>query len=228
MRFLPWWAVVSSACAPLFLVGGWAVAAVLEGPGYDPATETISVLAADGAAGRGVLTVALVALGVCHVVTAYGLRLAATPGRVALGCGGLAVIGMALAPVPRSGGSLTHGWVVGVGFALMAVWPVLAASASASANTDASARGRAVPWALRLSVSLVVCLSMGAGALWFLGELHRHGADGVAERVLTAVQTVWPLVVVLSCLRREPPARPRRWTGPRDASRDDASRDDVT
>lgn len=191
MRFVPWWAVLSSGCAPFLLIGGWTVGAVLQGPGYDPATETISVMAADGSSGRWVLIGAMVALGACHVVTAWGLRVAAIAGRVALACGGVAVIGMALSPVPRgSGGSLVHGWVVGVGFTLMALWPVLAAD-----------RGGAAPWGLRPVLSIVVCALMGVGAAWFLIELHREGAVGVAERVLTAAQTVWPFVVVASCLR---------------------------
>lgn len=142
MRFVPWWAVLSSGCAPLLLVGGWSVAAVLHGPGYDPVAETISVMAADGASGRWVLTGVLLVLGICHLVTAWGLRPAAPAGRVALGCGGVAVMGMGLSPVPESGGSLVHGWVVAVGFALMALWPVLA-----------SDRDGAAPWGLRPALS---------------------------------------------------------------------------
>ncbi|MDI3387511.1 DUF998 domain-containing protein [Streptomyces sp. B-S-A8] len=216
MRFVPWWAVLSSGCAPLLLVGGWTLAAVVEGPGYDPVTETISAMAADGASGRGVLSGALVALGVCHLVTAWGLRPAAVAGRVALGCGGLAVIGMALSPVPESGGSLVHGWVAAVGFALMALWPVLAAAWPGAARRGAAwpgaarrgaaqpggVRPEAVPWGLRPALSLAVCLLMGAGAVWFLVALHRQGAAGVAERVLTTAQTAWPFAVVLSCGRR--------------------------
>ncbi|MDQ8705351.1 DUF998 domain-containing protein [Streptomyces sp. LHD-70] len=192
MRFVPWWAVLSSACAPFLLVGGWSIAAQLHGPGYDPVTETISVMAADGASGRWVLTGVLFVLGTCHLVTAWGLRPAALAGRAALACGGVAVIGMGLSPVPESGGSEVHGWVAAVGFALMALWPVLA-----------SDRDGAAPWGLRLALSLAVCLLMGAGAAWFLIELHRQGgAAGVAERVLTTAQTAWPFVVVASCRGR--------------------------
>lgn len=189
MMLVRWWAVLSSGCAPFLLVGGWVVTADLQGAGYDPVTETISVMAADGAPGRGVLTGALVALGACHLVTAWGLRAAAFAGRVALGCGGVVVVGMALFPVPESGGSLVHGWVVGIGFALMALWPVLAADGGGEA-----------PWALRPGVSIAVCLLMGVGAVWFLIELHGQGAAGVAERVLTTVQTMWPFVVAVSSL----------------------------
>ncbi|AWL42575.1 MULTISPECIES: DUF998 domain-containing protein [unclassified Streptomyces] len=126
MRSVPWWALLSSACAPVLLVGGWTVSAVLQGPGYDPGSATISILASDGAQGYWVMTSALVGLGVCDVVTACGLRPAARAGRVALGGGGLSAMLLALFPAPASGGSLDHGTVVAVGFALLALWPVLA------------------------------------------------------------------------------------------------------
>ncbi|WP_405802831.1 DUF998 domain-containing protein [Streptomyces halstedii] len=126
MRSVPWWALLSSACAPVLLVGGWTVSAVLQGPGYDPGSATISILASDGAQGYWVMTSALVGLGVCDVVTACGLRPAARAGRVALGGGGLSAMLLAFFPAPASGGSLDHGAVVAVGFALLALWPVLA------------------------------------------------------------------------------------------------------
>lgn len=190
MRLVPKWALVSSGCAPVLLAGGWTIAGLREGPAYDPATQTISVLAAYGASGSWVMTGALVALGACHLLTAWGLRAAALAGRVALGGGGVAALAVALIPAPSSGGSLRHGSVVAVGFALLAVWPVLAAH-----------RGRAAPWGLRPVPSLVVTALMGVGAAWFLIEVHDRGVIGVAERVVTSVQSLWPFVVVASCLR---------------------------
>lgn len=172
------------------LIGGWTVAALLEGPAYDPATQTISVLAAYGAAGFWVMTAALAVLGVCHVLTALGLRPAALPGRVALGAGGVAALVVALLPPPSSGGSLRHGSAAAVGFALLAVWPVLAADRRDSA-----------PWGLRLVPSLTATAVMVLGAAWFLVEMHQDGAAGVAERLVTALQSLWPFVVVASCLR---------------------------
>lgn len=52
-RSVPWWALFSSVCAPILLVGGWAISAVLQGPEYDPASRTISTLAARGPTGTG-------------------------------------------------------------------------------------------------------------------------------------------------------------------------------
>ncbi|MFJ5136977.1 DUF998 domain-containing protein [Streptomyces sp. NPDC088707] len=190
MRSVPRWALLSSGCAPLLLAGGWTVAALLEGPAYDPVTQTISVLAAYGAEGSWVMTGAFLALGVCHLVTAWGLRPAAPAGRVALAGGGVAALGVALVPAPSSGGSLRHGAVVVVGFTLLAVWPVLAA-----------VRRGGVPWGLRLTPSVAASALMALGAVWFLVELNRQGSVGVAERLVTCVQSTWPLVVVASCLR---------------------------
>ncbi|MGW0712507.1 DUF998 domain-containing protein [Streptomyces sp. NPDC002643] len=190
MRLVPRWALLSSVCAPVLLIGGWTIAALLEGPAYDSATQTISILAAYGAAGFWVMTGALLALGICHLLTAWGLRVAALAGRVALGCGGVSALVVALLPAPSSGGSMPHGSAAAVGFALLAVWPVLAAD-----------RSGAAPWALRPAPSLAATAVMGAGAAWFVIEMHRHGAPGVAERCVTSFQSLWPFVVVVSCLR---------------------------
>ncbi|MGW2014273.1 DUF998 domain-containing protein [Streptomyces sp. NPDC001927] len=190
MRPVPRWALVSSGCAPLLLAGGWVLAARLEGPGYDPATQTISVLAAYGSEGFWVMTGALLALGFCHLLTAWGLRPAAPAGRVALAAGGVASLAVALLPTPSSGGSLRHGSAAALGFALLALWPILAAH-----------RGRAAPWGLRLAPALAATALMGLGAVWYLIETQRQGAPGAAERLVTCMQSLWPFLVVTSCLR---------------------------
>lgn len=190
MPIVPRWVLLSSGCAPALLIAGWVIAASLEGPAYDPVTQTISVLAAYGAAGFWIMTGALFALGVCHLLTAWGLRAAAAAGRLALAGGGVAALVVALVPVPSSGGSLRHGSVAVVGFVLLAVWPVLAVDG-----------GSAAPWALRPAPACAATAVMAAGAVWFLIEMHLDGAAGVAERVVTAVQSVWPFVVVTSCVR---------------------------
>ncbi|WP_329112836.1 DUF998 domain-containing protein [Streptomyces sp. NBC_01353] len=189
MRSVPRWSLLSSGCAPVLLAGGWMIAADMEGSAYDPFTQTISVLAAYGAAGFWVMTGALLALGACHLLTAWGLRPAALAGRLTLAAGGVTAFVVALLPVPSSGGSLRHGSVAAVGFVLLAVWPVLAA-----------VRGGAAPWGLRPAPALAATALMGLGAAWFLVEINRHGPAGVAERLVTCVQSVWPFVVVASCL----------------------------
>ncbi|WP_086846470.1 DUF998 domain-containing protein [Streptomyces coeruleofuscus] len=197
MRSVPKWALLSSACAPAVLIIGWMVAAALQGPAYDPAAQTISVLAAPGGSGYWVMTGAFIALGTCHLLTAWGLRPAAAPGRVALAAGGASALVVALVPAPSSGGSLSHGSVAVIGFIVLAAWPVLAART-----------GDSVPWALRPLPSLGATAVMAVGAAWFLLELHLHGVAGVAERAVTTLQSVWPFVVALSCLRHSARAAP--------------------
>jgi hypothetical membrane protein len=196
MRLVAWWALLSSGLAPVVLISGWTAAELLEGPGYDPVTQTISVLAAGGACGYWVLTVTLITVGACYLVTALGLHAATLAGRLSLGGGGVSAMLLAMFPAPRTGGSLPHGSVVAVGFTLLALWPVLTADRSGVA-----------PWGLRFGPSIAVTALMWAGALWFVVELQVHGSAGVAERVVTSAQSLWPVVVVTSCLLHSRPAR---------------------
>ncbi|MFC4034345.1 DUF998 domain-containing protein [Streptomyces polygonati] len=192
MRLVAWWALVSSPCAPVVLVVGWETGATLEGSRYDPVTQTISVLAAEGRTGYWVLTGTLVAVGTCYLLTAWGLRAAGPRGRLAMAGGGLAAILLALFPAPRSGGSLPHGFVVGIGFSLLALWPVLGRDGRENA-----------PWGLRPATSITASSLIWVGALWFGIELWTGGAVGVAERALTTAQALWPAVVVGTCVARQ-------------------------
>lgn len=190
MGYVTWWAVVSSGCAPVLLIGGSTTATVLGGPSYNPVRQTISVLAAGAPSAYWVLTVTLIALGACHLATACGLRAAAPAGRLALGTAGVSAVVLAFVPAPASGGSFSHGSVVTVGFSMLALWPVLASS-----------RRAVTPWGLRRLPALAATGVMGLCAAWFLVEVQIQGAAGVAERVVTLVQSLWPVVVVVSCLR---------------------------
>ncbi|MBM7439639.1 DUF998 domain-containing protein [Streptomyces sp. HB132] len=208
MRSVPWWILFSSLCAPVLLVGGWAISAELHGPGYDPASATISILASDGSRGYWVMTSALLALGTCHVVTACGLRPAALAGRVALAGGGLSAMMLALFPAPSSGGSFAHGVVVAVGFSLLAVWPVMAVRrdvpgrwAPPGRRPAGGTRAAVPPWGLRAGPSVTAAALMWLGGAWFLLALFVLDTAGAAERVITFAQSFWPLVVVLSCVR---------------------------
>ena len=70
---VPWWGVVSASLAPVFLIGGWTLAASLQPAGYSAVRDTIRALAGLGARDRWVMTAGLVGLGVCHVVTSLAL-----------------------------------------------------------------------------------------------------------------------------------------------------------
>ncbi|MEI7030441.1 DUF998 domain-containing protein [Streptomyces pratensis] len=191
MRRAPWWSLLSSGCPPVLLVGSWTIAQVRQGPAYDPAKQTLSVLASYGASSYWLMTGTLLVLGLCYVATAHALRTAAPAGRMALAGGGVCALTLTLVPAPSTGGALEHGAVAAVGLVLLAVWPPLAAL-----------RGtEAAPWGLRFDVSLAASAVMCASALWFLAELQSAGVPGVAERVVTFAQALWPFLVVVSCRR---------------------------
>ena len=127
VRGVPWWGLVSSAAAPVLLVGGWTVAAGLQPGSFDAITATISSLAAQGAADRWVMTLALAGVGVCHVITGLALRPAASAGRLVLMIGGAATMLVAAFPeTAGDGGSPPHTFWAAVGFAALAVWPLAA------------------------------------------------------------------------------------------------------
>ena len=87
MQNVPWWGVVSSGIAPVLLVGGWTAATRLQPPSFDPVADTVSSLAAVGAAHRWVMTLTFVVVAVCNLVTAAALRLARRAGRLILAAG---------------------------------------------------------------------------------------------------------------------------------------------
>lgn len=174
--------LVSSAAAPVLLIGGWTLAAARQSGGFDPVERTISDLAALGADDRWIMTAALAGLGACHVTTALALRDAAVPGRAVLAAGGLATVLVAVFPLPADGsGSTAHTAVATAAFAALSVWPALAGRRSAR-----SAPLRPLPAAVATG-TLTGCL------VWFGLELQGGDAVGLAERVTAGLQSVWPL-----------------------------------
>src|ERR1017187_8451227 len=143
VRGVPLWGVVSSAVAPVLLAGGWTVAAGLQPRSFNPVADTISSLAAQGAADRWVMTLALAGVGACYVLTGLALRPAALAGRLILMTGGVATMLVAANPEPAGGGgSLPHTFWAAIGFIALAAWPLAARK-----------RGRLVPAGLRPAVS---------------------------------------------------------------------------
>lgn len=200
MRVVRWWGVVSSALAPVLLIGGWTAAAALQPRPFNAVASTISSLAAVGAADRWVMTLVLLAVGACDVVTGLALRPAALPGRLILIAGGLAGMLVAANPEPASGGSVRHAFWATAGFLALAVWPA-----------GARRRGPLVPFGLRPAVAAVATGVLFGLLAWFGAELIMRGAQiGLAERVLTGAQAAWPLAVVLTCLWDSEVANPGR------------------
>lgn len=207
MRDVPWWGVVSSAVAPVLLVGGWTVAAGLQPGSFNAVVGTISSLAAEGATDRWVMTLALAGVGACYVLTGLALRPAAAAGRLVLMTGGVATVLVAANPEPAGGGgSLPHTLWAAAGFVALAAWPVAARK-----------RDPVVAAVLRPAVSASAAGVLLGLLAWFGAELIGGGRQvGLAERVLAGAQAVWPLAVVLACRRSQSRARLRR-TSPADA-----------
>src|ERR1700737_3054381 len=101
---VPWWGVVSSVVAPVLLVCGWTFAATVQRGSYHAVADTVSALAAYGAADRWVMTFAFLAAGVFEVATGLALRPAAAAGRLILVVGGVAGVIVAASPEPAAGG----------------------------------------------------------------------------------------------------------------------------
>jgi hypothetical protein len=201
VRGVPWWGLVSSAVAPVLLVGGWTVAAGLQPGSFDAVAGTISALAAEGASDRWVMTLALAGVGACHVVTGLALRLASSAGRLVLMSGGAATVLVAAFPeTAGEGGSLPHTFWAAVGFVALAVWPLAALR-----------RGPLGPGCLRPAVCASAAGVLLGLLVWFGAELISGGRQvGLAERVLAGAEAVWPLAVVLACRRSQSRTRMRR------------------
>jgi hypothetical membrane protein len=197
MRAVPWWGVISSAAAPVLLIGGSTVAAGLQ-PRFDPVADTVSALAAIGATDRWVMNLVFLLVGACYILTALALRPARTPGRLILIAG--AIAGMMVAAYPEhSGGfgSVPHFICASIGFAGLTLWPAWA-----------SRHGTDVPWGLRPSPAAAAVAAQFALLVWFGAELIlAAGQVGLAERAVGTVQAAWPLAVVLSCRLSTRPAR---------------------
>lgn len=176
-------ALVSAALAPVALIGGWTLAATRQPEAYDATRDTISALAAVGADDRWVMTTGFVVLGGCHVVTALSLTEAHRLGRLVLGTGGVAVLGIAVVAEP----SAAHVPVATASFVALSLWPGLSGLPTRRGGWAATA---------------VLCVLLG----WFALELGGP-RSGLAERVVAGAQVLWPLAVVLTLRARGRTAR---------------------
>jgi len=185
--------VVSSSTAPVLLIGGWTVAASRQVDGFDPLSRSISALASIGADDRWIMTTALAGVGVCHLVTASGLRASAAPGRFLLAGGGVATLLVAGFPLGPGGAPAVHTIVAAAAFGALAVWPV------------ASWTRGGGHWPLRMPGALGAAAVLLGLVGWFVTQLGGGARLGAAERWAAGAQAVWPLVVTVSCLRRRTP-----------------------
>ena len=141
------------------------------------------------------MTWALFLTGGCYLLTAAGLAGIRRSARILLVVAGVAVIGIATSPEPASGPTARHlAWTV-LGAITIAVWPVFAARRGSPRPLILSARGSAA-----VTVAFIGLLC------WFLAEARGGSTLGLAERVATSIEAMWPFVVALT-LRRTGPGR---------------------
>lgn len=172
------WVWVSSALAPLLLIGGWTLAQSRQPHGYDAARDTISALAAHGAADPWIMTAGLAGLGASHVITAAGFW---APGRVAraiLAAGGAATVLVAASPQPAA----AHVPAAAIAFVALAIWPAFASRTS-------------VRWGRWWTFALLVVLA------WFAVELVAGTLLGLSERVLSGAEALTPIGIILAWRR---------------------------
>ena len=122
-RAVPGPGVVSSAASPVLLIAGGTIAALLQPASFNPVADTVSALAALGAADRWVMTLVFVAVGLCDAITGAALRPAAPAGRLILIGGAVAGMLVAASPEHAGGGSVSHAVWASLGVAGLAAWP---------------------------------------------------------------------------------------------------------
>jgi hypothetical membrane protein len=191
--------VLSAAATPVALIGGWLVAAHLQAAGYDPARQTISALAAHGATDRWVMTSALYAVGLGNVLTAAALVGLRGTSRLLLAAGGLAGIGVAVFPQPHNGSSPLHLGCAAVSIFILAIWPATV-PANQPANQPAMSFAAEPRTSILLSKRFLVAVTgvlIGLD-IWLFAAGQGSGQLGVAERVATGAENMWPLAVVLT------------------------------
>ena len=186
---MPWWGVASSVLAPVLLVGGWTASGDLQPVPFDAVSRSISTLAAQGMPYRWLITSALLGVGICNFVTGLALRPAAEAGRVLLILGGVCSMLIAAYPQHQHSGSPEHEAFSFLGVVLMTIWPL------AAIRRDPDA-----PHCLRPRVAYLAVLFNLVLLVWFTIELFNGPLLGLAERAVTADQSLWPLAVVVSVI----------------------------
>jgi hypothetical membrane protein len=185
VKVIPWWAVAAACAAPVLLIGGFLIATAMQPTSYDPVRDTISELAERAATDSWVMSSALVALGLCYLLSALGLRPARDLGRVLLAGGGVATVLIAVFPAPRQGYSLAHELAVIVAALTCCTWP-----AFAWRRLHPAPLLRPAPGFAAAGVSLAL-------AAWYALESH-GGLLGLAERCAASAPPLWLFAVVVT------------------------------
>ncbi len=188
---IPRWTLLSAFLAPASLVACWIAAGLVQHGNYDAAKQTMSVLASDTASHPWIMTMGLYSVGTFQIVTAIGLSIGRPKARILLAIGGLTGLGVASFPQAQHGDATAiHLTFASLSVTLLAVWPATIGCRRSSRSIVLSVRG-----SLAATVVFVGLLA------WLFAAAHGGGALGVAERVDTAIENSWPLVVVLAVRR---------------------------
>jgi hypothetical membrane protein len=188
---IPRWTLLSAFLAPASLVACWIAAGLVQHGHYDAVRQTMSVLASDTASHPWIMTMGLYSVGAFQIVTAIGLSIGRPKARILLAIGGLTGLGVASFPQAQHGDATAiHLVFATLSVSLLAVWPATIGCRRSSRPIVLSVRG-----------SLVATVVFVALLAWLFAAAHGGGALGVAERVDTAIENSWPLVVVLAARR---------------------------
>jgi hypothetical protein len=180
--------VGTALLVPVVLVGGWLMAGALQPATYSPMRQTMSVLAGYSGTDRWVMTAALVLVGSCQIATGAGLTAVRMPARILLILTGLSTLGIAATPEPATGPTSRH-----LAFAVScvvttAVWPVLVAR-----------RAPAQSWIVSVYGCATVAVIFAGLSFWLLIAARDGGGNlGMVERLTSALQGLFPLVVALA------------------------------
>jgi hypothetical protein len=173
--------------APVVLVGGWLVAGALQPTSYSPMRQTMSVLAGDTGTDRWVMTAALVVVGTCQIATGAGLTGVRMPARIVLILTGFSTLGIAASPEPATGPTSRHLVFAVSCVVLTAVWPVLVAR-----------RGPERSWILSVGGCATVTVVFAGLSCWLLIAAQGGSDLGLAERLTSGAQGLFPLIVALA------------------------------
>ncbi|HTZ90960.1 MAG TPA: DUF998 domain-containing protein [Streptosporangiaceae bacterium] len=196
---VPGWAVGTALLAPVVLVGGWLIADALQPAAYSPMRQTMSVLAGQAGTDRWVMTAALLLVGSCQIATGAGLTGVGMPARILLILTGVSTVGIAATPEPATGPTLRHLVFAASCVVTTAIWPVLVAR-----------RAPTQSWILSVCGCAAVTVIFAGLSCWLLVAARDGGGDlGMVERLTSAVQGMFPLVVALALRQTAPEARSR-------------------
>ncbi len=187
VRPVTWWALACCGLIPILLPSAWLIAEALQPPSYDPIRQTVSVLAGHAAEHRWIVTVALIAVGLCYFAAAAGLSVVRLRARVGLVVSGVAAIGVALCPEPVVGSTAQHMVFTTIGATSIALWPALTVQQNSPASVLVS-----TPVAAAATVVFLVMLG------WLYVEAHGGDALGLVERLDSSVQIAWPFLVAVT------------------------------